>query len=91
MVSIADLKAEIAKEKGFLDYERNESESREEKIKLQKELKELRFQRKYGKKIEAIKPVGKEIKSAWNKFSDVVGKMQQEQNRKDRGERGIFG
>lgn len=91
MATIKELQAEIAKEKGYLDYERNETESREEKRALEKQLRDLKFQRKFGKKIEAAKPIIREIKAGFNRLSGAVSSMQLEQNRREKQRRGIFG
>lgn len=85
MPTIQQLREEIAKEKKFLDYERNESEDAEEKIKLEKELRSLRLNRKYGK----YKPYAEGAKKAFGKIADKFGEVQRTQFENERREKTI--
>jgi uncharacterized phage infection (PIP) family protein YhgE len=103
MPTIEDLRKQIAKEKAYIDYERNESKDYEEKVKLQKQLKELQFNRKYGKTLSKVKPIVTAFKdlgkTAYSK-AENLRKIQDENERRDKAIRkkgfvqprgGIFG
>lgn len=93
MPTIDELRKEIEKEKAIIDYERNEYDDYEEKVKLQKQLNDLRFQRKYGKSVKKFKEVGKpvlsSIKNLGNKVYSGLESMKKEQMERERREKAI--
>jgi predicted RNase H-like nuclease (RuvC/YqgF family) len=84
MASIEDLRREIAKEKSWQENELEMQKLGKEKSQLTKELRNLRFQRKYGKSIETVKPIISGAKNTIQRLRSEVSKLTEEQNKRDR-------
>ena len=84
MATISELREEIRKEKGFYENEREINAFGEEKKKLERELKELRFNRKYGKSVQIGKKVFSGAKEGFKKLSNEFGKVQRNTLAQDR-------
>jgi len=89
MTTIEDLRREIENEKKKMEYNKEIEERGKEREKLERELKELRFKNKYGKSQETGKKVFGEIKTAFSGLQKGVGKLQENQNQRDREEKSI--
>lgn len=89
MATIEDLRREIDAEKKKHLYNQEIEEKGNERAKLERELKDLRFKNKFGKSAETGKKVFGGIKNAFGELQKGVGKLQENQNQKDREEKAI--
>ena len=94
MATIEELRREIQREKNYEESEREMSNLGLEKKQLEKQLKQMKFKRKFGRFVpnvdmNKVKKVGVGIKTGINRLGKEVGKMQEEQNRRDRQSRAI--
>ena len=85
MATIEELKREIQREKNYEESEREMNNLGIEKKQLEKQLKQMKFKRKFGKYIPNVKPVVSEFK----KLGKEIKKIQEEQNSKDRQSKSI--
>lgn len=89
MATLQQLKEELAREKGYALNEMELNKIGNERRQIEKEIKELRFKRKYGGAVSAGKSVVGGFKSAFSKLGTEVGKLQQNQINRERQEKAI--
>lgn len=94
MATIDELKREIAREKSYAESEAEIQKIGDEKKSLQKQLKSMKFKRKFGKfvpkvDVKAIKKIGTGIKSGIQRLNSEVGKVRDRQDIMDRQNRSI--
>jgi len=89
MATISELKYAIKKEKGYYENEREINNQGLERKKLEKELKDLIFKRKYGKYIEGSKPVISGVKTAFKRIGTEFKKVQTNVLEDDRRKKAI--
>lgn len=90
MSTIEELRREIAKEKNKQSNISEINKLGREKAKLEQELKQLKYQNRYGERDENIKNIWGGVKTAFGKIQTEVGKLQQEQIRRDKQHKRIF-
>jgi hypothetical protein len=89
MATIFELREQIRKERNLIENEKDFQKLDVERRGLEKELKELRFNRKYGGVDKTFKGAVEGTKTAFNRIGKEVGKLQDNQNKQDRQEKAI--
>ncbi len=94
MATIEELRREINRESNYEQGDREMKNLGLEKQQLEKQLKQMKFKRKFGKYVpnidmNKVKKVGDGIKTGINRLGKEVGKMKEEQNRRDRQSKAI--